>query len=62
MLEEQKFFVSEMIADANRRRKFDEVSSLAMNVEDLSHEIDRVSGMLAGLDFEGVYTGNLQSD
>ncbi|CAP92596.1 Pc13g15270 [Penicillium rubens Wisconsin 54-1255] len=60
VLEEQKFFVSEMIADANRRRKFDEVSSLAMNVEDLSREIDRVSGMLASLDFEGVYTGNLQ--
>ncbi|KAJ5917932.1 hypothetical protein N7454_010307 [Penicillium verhagenii] len=62
VLEEQKFFVSEMIADANRRRKFDEVSSLAVNVEDLSREIDRISGMLAGLDFEGVYTGgnNLQ--
>ncbi|KAJ5396953.1 Zinc finger FYVE/PHD-type [Penicillium cosmopolitanum] len=56
-----KFFVSEMIADANRRRKFDEVSSLAVNVEDLSREIDRVNGMLAGLDFEGVYTGNLQA-
>lgn len=60
VLEEQKFFVSEMIADANRRRKFDEVSSLAVNVEDLSREIDRVNGMLAGLDFEGVYTGHLQ--
>lgn len=60
VLEEQKFFVSEMIADANRRRKFDEVSSLAVNVEDLSREIDKVNGMLAGLDFEGVYTGNLQ--
>ncbi|KAJ5623465.1 hypothetical protein N7490_012070 [Penicillium lividum] len=62
VLEEQKFFVSEMIADANRRRKFDEVSSLAVNVEDLSCEIDRVNGMLASLDFEGVYTGgnNLQ--
>jgi hypothetical protein len=59
VLEEQKFFVSEMIADANRRRKFDEVSSLAVNVEDLSREIDKVNGMLAGLDFEGVYTGNL---
>ncbi|RAK76997.1 putative vacuolar segregation protein (Pep7) [Aspergillus fijiensis CBS 313.89] len=60
VLEEQKFFVSEMIADANRRRKFDEVSSLAMNVEDLTREIDRVNGMLDGLDFEGVYTGNRQ--
>ncbi|KAL2861148.1 putative vacuolar segregation protein (Pep7) [Aspergillus lucknowensis] len=58
VLEEQKFFVSEMIADANRRRKFDEVSSLAMNVEDLTREIDRVNGMLDGLDFEGAYLGN----
>jgi len=56
VLEEQKFFVSEMIADANRRRKFDEVSSLAVNSEDLSREIDRVNGMLDQLDFEGVYT------
>lgn len=61
VLEEQKFFVSEMIADANRRRKFDEVSSLAMNVEDLSREIDRINGMLAALDFEGVYTNQLRA-
>lgn len=46
VLEEQKFFVSEMIADANRRRKFDEVSSLAVNIEDLSREIDRVNGKI----------------
>ncbi|OGM40127.1 vacuolar segregation protein (Pep7) [Aspergillus bombycis] len=58
VLEEQKFFVSEMIADANRRRKFDEVSSLAMNVEDLTREIDRVNGMLERIDFESVYTSN----
>ncbi|KAL2834865.1 FYVE zinc finger-domain-containing protein [Aspergillus cavernicola] len=61
VLEEQKFFVSEMIADANRRRKFDEVSSLAMNIEDLTREIDRVNGMLDGLDFEGAYTSNQQT-
>ncbi|KAL4865064.1 hypothetical protein BDV12DRAFT_175232 [Aspergillus spectabilis] len=61
VLEEQKFFVSEMITDANRRRKFDEVSSLAMNVEDLTREIDRVNGMLDGLDFEGAYMGNQQT-
>ncbi|GAB1202031.1 hypothetical protein APSETT445_000638 [Aspergillus pseudonomiae] len=58
VLEEQKFFVSEMIADANRRRKFDDVSSLAMNVEDLTREIDRVNGMLERIDFESVYTSN----
>lgn len=58
VLEEQKFFVSEMIADANRRRKFDEVSALALNVEDLSKEIDRINGILNRLDFESLYTGN----
>lgn len=62
VLEEQKFFVSEMIADANRRRKFDEVSSLAVNNEDLTREIDRVNGMLDNLDFEGAYTGGLSAN
>ncbi|KAI9371034.1 hypothetical protein BJX61DRAFT_535123 [Aspergillus egyptiacus] len=61
VLEEQKFLVSEMIADANRRRKFDEVSSLAMNMEDLAREIDRINGMLDGLDFEGAYLGTHQA-
>ncbi|KAI9741500.1 MAG: carboxypeptidase Y-deficient [Claussenomyces sp. TS43310] len=55
VLEEQKFFVGEMIANANKRRKFDEVSSLSMNAEDLSKEIDQVNGMLAQLDFAGAY-------
>lgn len=55
VLEEQKFFVSEMVADANKRRKFDEVSSLSVNLEDLSREIDQVNGMLGQLDFAGVY-------
>ena len=56
VLEEQKFFVSEMVADANRRRKFDEVGALSQNVMDLTREIDQVQGMLARLDFEGAYT------
>lgn len=55
VLEEQKFFVTEMIADATKRRKFDEVSSLAVNVEDLSKEIDQLNGMLGQLDFKGAY-------
>ncbi|KAH8809146.1 hypothetical protein F5884DRAFT_794632 [Xylogone sp. PMI_703] len=57
VLEEQKFFVGEMIADANKRRKFDEVSSLSSNLQDLSKEIDQVNGMLAQLDFASVYAG-----
>lgn len=55
VLEEQRFMVQEMIADANRRRKFDEVAALAGNVEDLSTEIDGVQKMLDGLDWEGAY-------
>lgn len=55
VLEEQKFFVSEMIADANKRRKFDEVSALSQNVEDLSKEIDQIQSQLAGMDFASAY-------
>jgi len=47
VLEEQKFLVSEMLADATRRRKFEEVESLTRNLADLSREADRVGGVLA---------------
>lgn len=55
VLEEQKFFVSEMIADANKRRKFEEVASLSANRSDLEREIDSVQGMISQLDFAGAY-------
>lgn len=55
VLEEQKFFVSEMVADASKRRKWDEVASLSSNVQDLTREIDQVQGMLSQLDFAGAY-------
>ncbi|ETN43425.1 uncharacterized protein HMPREF1541_02584 [Cyphellophora europaea CBS 101466] len=60
ILEEQKFMVQEMIADANKRRKFDEVAALAGNVEDLSREIDEVSKMVEGVskNFDNVYNGD----
>jgi rabenosyn-5 len=58
VLEEQKFFVSDMIADANKRRKFDEVGSLAQNVEDLSREIDQIQGQLAQMDFASAYAAD----
>lgn len=57
VLEEQKFMVSEMIADANKRRKFDEVAALSGNRMDLDREIDAVNGMLGQLDFAGAYAG-----
>lgn len=55
VLGEQSFFVSEMIADANKRRKFDEVASLSGNLSDLQVEIDAVNGMLGQLDFKGAW-------
>ena len=58
VLEEQKYMVSDMIADANKRRKFDEVSSLAQNVEDLTREIDQIQGQLAQMDFASAYAGD----
>ena len=61
VLEEQLFLVKEQVADANKRRKFDEVSSLAQNVEDLSKEIDHVQGQLGQLDFAGAYGAQLPS-
>ena len=59
VLEEQLFLVKEQVADANKRRKFDEVSSLVQNLEDLSREIDQVQGQLGQLDFAGAYGGQL---
>lgn len=57
VLEEQKFFVQEMIADANKRRKFDEVAALSGNVEDLDREIDVLRGRIESMDFGGAYLG-----
>jgi hypothetical protein len=61
VLEEQKFFVSEMIADANKHRKFDEVGSLAQNVEELSKEIDQINNQLNRLDFATAYQRDVLS-
>lgn len=61
ILEEQKFMVSEMVANATKHRRFDEVTSLAQNLEDLNVEIDQCNGQLGQLDFAGVYGRNLAS-
>jgi len=55
VLEEQKFFVEQMITDANKRRKFDEVEALKGNLGDLAKEIEDVGGKLEKLDFASVY-------
>lgn len=62
ILEEQKFMVTEMLNDARKKRRFDEVQALSGNVDDLTKEIDNINGQLAGLDFAGVYAnGNLDA-
>ncbi|KAF2261292.1 hypothetical protein CC78DRAFT_470712 [Lojkania enalia] len=61
VLEEQKFMVSEMVADATKHRRFDEVSSLAQNLEDLNKEIDQINGQLGQLDFAGAYQRDVVS-
>ncbi|KAF1994029.1 hypothetical protein P154DRAFT_448637, partial [Amniculicola lignicola CBS 123094] len=61
VLEEQKFMVSEMVANATKHRRFDEVSSLAQNVEDLNREIDQINGQLGQLDFASAYNGEIAS-
>ncbi|KAL8703298.1 MAG: hypothetical protein Q9201_003512 [Fulgogasparrea decipioides] len=58
VLEEQSFLVKEQIAEASKRRRFDEVSSLSQNVEDLAREIDHLQGELSQLDFAGAYSGS----
>ncbi|KAI5368337.1 putative FYVE zinc finger, Zinc finger, FYVE/PHD-type, Zinc finger, RING/FYVE/PHD-type [Septoria linicola] len=58
VLEEQKFMVSEMVANANKRRKFDEVSALSSNVEEISKEIDQIQAQIAGMDFAGAYAAD----
>jgi rabenosyn-5 len=61
VLEEQKFFVSEMVANATKHRRFDEVSSLAQNIEDLNKEIDQINGQLGQLDFAAAYQRDMVS-
>jgi rabenosyn-5 len=62
ILEEQKFMVTEMLNDARKKRRFDEVQALSGNVDDLTKEIDNINGQLAGLDFAGVYANeNLEN-
>jgi hypothetical protein len=61
ILEEQKFMVSEMVADATKHRRFDEVTSLAQNLEDLNQEIDQINGQLGQLDFASAYQRDVNS-
>ncbi|KAF2668472.1 hypothetical protein BT63DRAFT_433253 [Microthyrium microscopicum] len=58
ILEEQKFIVTEMLNDARKKRKFEEMAALSSNVDDLSREIDNLRARVVKVegDFEGLYT------
>lgn len=50
VLEEQRFLVQEMLSDANKRRRFDEVAALAGSLEDLDKEVMRMNEEISKLD------------
>ncbi len=55
VLEEQRFLVTDMLATARARRRFDEVTALTGNVKELAREIELIDARLAQLDFAGAY-------
>lgn len=57
ILEEQKFMVEEMIRTATGARRFEEVSALSRNVEELESEIQGLRGKIGDVEvrWEGVY-------
>jgi rabenosyn-5 len=57
VLEEQKFIVTEMLNDARKKRRFEEMTALSTNVDDLSREIDSLRARVVKVegDFEGLY-------
>lgn len=54
VLEEQRFLVSEMLADANKRRRFDEVAALAASLEELDGEAARVEREITEFESSGI--------
>ncbi|KUI63580.1 Vacuolar segregation protein PEP7 [Cytospora mali] len=57
VLEEQRFLVKEMVNNAKASRRFEEVSALNKNVEELDREITSLRSMVDGVEqrWEGVY-------
>lgn len=59
VLEEQRFMVGQMVEAARGARRFEEVSALAGNVKELDGEIEKVRGLVGGVEerWRGVYGG-----
>lgn len=58
VLEEQRFLVQEMLGNARGARRFEEVSSLSRNLEELDEEIEASKKLVSGVEekWEGLYT------
>ncbi|KAF2762213.1 FYVE-domain-containing protein [Pseudovirgaria hyperparasitica] len=61
VLEEQKFFVQEMLADVKKHRRFDEAAALGQNIEDLNREIAQITSQISSMDFASAYQGGIAS-
>lgn len=59
VLQEQRFMVGQMVEAARGARRFEEVGALAKNVEELDGEIQRLGGLVGGVEerWRGVYAG-----
>jgi rabenosyn-5 len=57
ILEEQKFMVNEMLTEARKKRRFEEMAALSTNIDDLTKEIDSLRARLSRVegDFENLY-------
>ncbi|KAJ0318589.1 hypothetical protein COL5a_010565 [Colletotrichum fioriniae] len=61
VLEEQRFMVQQMVDSARDARRFEEVSALTRNVEELDKEIERAKKLVGGVEerWEGLYASGL---
>ncbi|KAK0371185.1 FYVE zinc finger [Colletotrichum limetticola] len=61
VLEEQRFMVQQMVDSARDARRFEEVSALTRNVEELNREIERAKKLVGGVEerWEGLYASGL---
>ncbi|KAM3507915.1 hypothetical protein MY10362_001492 [Beauveria mimosiformis] len=63
VLEEQRFMVEEMLRAATRARRFEEISALNRNMDELEAEINALKGKITSVEsrWEGVYRDGLPS-
>lgn len=61
VLEEQRFMVQAMVKTAHGSRRFEEVSALSRNVDELDAEIKVLKGKVGGVEarWEGVYRNGI---